>query len=159
MASHRLTAGLLALAAAVGCRLERIPPGTAADADAIRGVVAAFHESLAADDYREFRTLFDEDASVVWQGGTPQPVDRFWEDLEAWRTRASFARVDTRQVRLQVNHAGDAGTAWLTSVWTVDRLDDDTKDLEHRAVFLLHRQSGRWQVVSLLLQRLSSQSS
>jgi len=41
----------------------------------------------------------------------------------------------------------------------VARVDDDIKDLEHRAVFLLHRQSGRWQVVSLLLQRLSTQSS
>ncbi len=143
MASHRLAAGLLALAAAVGCRLERIPPGSAADADAIRGVVAAFHESLAAGDYREFRVLFDEDASVVWRGGVPQPVDGFWEDLEAWRTRAAVS----------------AGTAWLTSVWTVARSDDDTKDLEHRAVFLLHRRSGRWQVVSLLLQQLSTQSS
>jgi len=159
MASHRLTAGLLALAAAVGCRLERIPPGAAADADAIRGVVAAFHESLTADDYREFQALFDEDASVVWHGGVPQPVHRFWEDLEAWRTQASVSLVGTRQLRLQVNHAGDAGTAWLTSVWTVARVDDDIKDLEHRAVFLLHRQSGRWQVVSLLLQRLSTQSS
>ena len=159
MASHRLAAGLLALAAAVGCRLERIPPGSAADADAIRGVVAAFHESLTADDYREFRVLFDEDASVVWRGGVPQPVDAFWEDLEAWRTQAAVSRVDTRQVRLQVNHSGDAGTAWLTSVWTVVRLDDDTKDVEHRAVFLLHRRSGRWQVVSLLLQQLSTQSS
>ncbi len=159
MVSHRLAAGLLVLTAAVGCRLERIPPGAAADADAIRGVVAAFHESLAADDYGDFRVLFDEDASVVWLGGSPQPVDRFWEDLEAWRTRGSFSRVDTRQVRLQVSHSGDAGTAWLTSVWTVARLDDETKDLEHRAVFLLHRQSGRWQVVSLLLQRLSPQAS
>ena len=159
MASHRLTAGVLVLAAAVGCRLERIPPGVAADADAIRGVVVAFHESLAADDYRDFRALFDQDASVVWQGGAPQPVDRFWEDLVAWRTQASFSRIDARHVRLQVNHAGDAGTAWLKSVWTVARLDDDTKDLEYRAVFLLHRRGGRWQVVSLLLQRLTPQSS
>jgi len=118
-----------------------------------------FHESLAAGDYREFRVLFDEDASVVWRGGVPQPVDGFWEDLEAWRTRAAVSRVDTRQIRLQVNHSGNAGTAWLTSVWTVARSDDDTKDLEHRAVFLLHRRSGRWQVVSLLLQQLSTQSS
>ena len=159
MASHRIAAGLLVLAAAVGCRLERLPPGPAADADAIRNAVAAFHQSLTAADYGEFRALFDQDASVVWRGGTPQPVERFWEDLEAWRTQASFTRFDARPVRLRVNHAGDAGTAWLTSVWTVARLDDDTKDLEHRAVFLLHRRDGRWQVVSLLMQRLSLQSS
>ena len=159
MACHRLTAGLLALAAAVGCRLERIPPGATVDADAIRGVVAAFHESLAADDYRAFRALFDPDASIVWLGGAPQPVHRFWEDLAAWRTQAFSPRVDARAVRLQVRHAGDAGTAWLTSVWTVTRLDDDPKDIEHRAVFLLHRRGERWQVVSLLLQRRSPRSS
>ena len=159
MASHRLTAGLLALAAAIGCRFERIPPGAAADADAIRGVVATFHKSLTADDYQSFRALFDPDASVVWHGGTPQPVQRFWEDLAAWRTQASFPRVDARAVRLQVRHTGDAGTAWLTSVWTVSRLDDDPKDIEHRAVFLLRRRGEQWQVVSLLLQRRSPQSS
>lgn len=159
MVSHRLTAGLLALAAAVGCRLERIPPGAAVDADAIRAVVAAFHQSLAADDYRAFRALFDPDASVVWHGGTPQPVDRFWEDLVAWRTQGSFPLVDARAVRLQVRHTGDAGTAWLTSVWTVTRMGDDPKDIEHRAVFLLHRRGERWQVVSLVLQRRSPQSS
>ncbi|MEE8361160.1 MAG: hypothetical protein V3R71_03350, partial [Gemmatimonadales bacterium] len=64
-----------------------------------------------------------------------------------------------RAVRLQVRHAGDAGTAWLTSVWTVTRLDEDPKDLEYRAVFLLHRRGERWQVVSLLLQRRTPQSS
>jgi ketosteroid isomerase-like protein len=159
MACHRLTAGFLALTAVAGCRLERIPPGAAVDADAIRGVVVAFHESLTADDYPTFRALFDRDASVVWQGGTPQPVDRFWEDFVAWRTQASFPLVGARAVRLQVRHAGDAGTAWLTSVWTVTRLDEDPKDLEYRAVFLLHRRGERWQVVSLLLQRRTPQSS
>ncbi len=159
MASPRLTAGLLALAAVAGCRLERIPPGAAVDADAIRGVVAAFHESLSADDFPTFRALFDQDASVVWRGGTPQPVDRFWEDFVAWRTQATFPRVDARAVRLQVRHAGDAGTAWLTSLWTVTRLDEDPKDLEFRAVFLLHRRGERWRVVSLLLQRRAPQSS
>jgi uncharacterized protein (TIGR02246 family) len=159
MASHRLTAGLLALAAAAGCRLDRIPPGVAADTDAIRGVVATFHESLAAGDYQEFRTLFDQDASVVWHDETPQPVDRFWEDFTTWRAQASSAEIDARPVRLQVRHAGDAGTAWMTSVWTVTPLDADTKNLEHRAVLLLHRRGDRWRVVSLLLQRLTSPSS
>ena len=117
MASHRLTAGLLALAAVAGCRLERIPPGGSADADAIRGVVAAFHLRLAAGDYRGFQALFEQGASVVWNDGTPQPVDRFWQDLVAWRTQASSSRVDARPVRLRVSHAGDAGTAWMTSAW------------------------------------------
>jgi ketosteroid isomerase-like protein len=158
MASHRLTAGLLVLVAATGCRLDRIPPGVAADAEAIRGVVASFHESLAAGDYPEFRALFDQGASVVWQDGAAKPVDRFWEDLTTWRTQVSSLGVDARPVRLRVSHAGDAGTAWMTSVWTVTRLDDDTKNVEHRAVFLLHKRGDRWRVVSLLLQRLSPQS-
>lgn len=153
MASHRLTAGLLALAAALGCRLERIPPGGATDADAIRGVVVAFHEHLTAGDYQAFRALFDREATVVWENGLPQPVERFWEDLVAWRSQTSSLRVDASAVRLQVRHAGDAGTVWLTSIWTVTGLDDDAKDIEHRTVFLLHRRAGQWWVVSLLLQR------
>lgn len=159
MASHRLTAGLLALAAATGCRLDRIPPGAAVDADAIRGVIATFHESIASGDFGEFEGLFEPEASVVWDDGEVLSVARFWEEFMAWRAQASSARIDARPLRLQVRHAGDAGTAWLTSVWVVTRLDGDTKTLEHRAVFLLRRRGDRWDVVSLLLQRQSPQSS
>lgn len=159
MASHRLTAGLLALAAAAGCRLDRIPPGTVADGEAIRGVITAFHDNLAARDYRGFRALFDPDATVVWDDGGSRSVALFWDDLQAWHARAAPAQVDARPVRLQVRHSGDAGTAWMTSLWTVTRTEDDTKTVEHRAVFLLHRRGEHWRVVSLLLQRQSQQSS
>lgn len=86
MASRAFVAGLVSVTVVLGCRLERLPPGEAmADSETLRGIITAFHESLAADDWVTFQGLFVEDASV---SGTAvvgaQTVGSFWSGVRHW---------------------------------------------------------------------------
>ena len=153
MASLRLMAGIPVLVAAAGCSVERLPPEDARDSEAIRGIVVAVHETFTAGDYPRLRTLFDSSAVIVWDNGGPQSLGDFETALAQWRSRLGESSMETRPLRLDVRHAGDAGTAWATSAWTISRPNGEVKNIEHRAVFLMTRADDGWRVLSLLLNR------
>ena len=155
MASRAFVAGLVSVTVVLGCRLERLPPGEAmADSETLRGIITAFHESLAADDWDTFQGLFVEDASV---SGTAvvgaQTVGSFWSGVRHWVEKTGAGQFDAEPSRVEIRYAGNVATAWLTSTWTADPSGVSPTVMQHRAVFVFLRHRNRWLLVTTLLDR------